>query len=47
VTLWVLDGNDRARRFYEAAGWTAGGTTKTDVIGQTPVREIRYRRHLG
>jgi ribosomal protein S18 acetylase RimI-like enzyme len=46
VTLWVLDGNDRARRFYEAAGWTTDGTTKTEMIGQTPVRVIRYRHHL-
>ena len=25
VTLWVLDSNARARRFYEAGGWRADG----------------------
>ncbi len=30
VTLWVLDGNERALSFYEAAGFTADGTTKTE-----------------
>ena len=26
--LWVLTANDRARRFYEARGWTFEGTEK-------------------
>jgi ribosomal protein S18 acetylase RimI-like enzyme len=30
VTLWVLDSNIRARRFYEIAGWLADGAQKTD-----------------
>src|SRR6266540_4156357 len=29
ATLWVLEGNDRARRFYELAGWRANGATRT------------------
>jgi GNAT superfamily N-acetyltransferase len=39
--LWVLLGNDRARRFYERRGWAADGTQR-----QTPngVTELRYRR---
>lgn len=28
--LWVVDGNARARRFYERAGWLADGATKID-----------------
>jgi GNAT superfamily N-acetyltransferase len=28
ATLWVLDTNSRARRFYEAAGWHADGAVK-------------------
>ena len=29
VTLWVVIANERARRFYEAAGFRADGLTKT------------------
>ncbi len=29
ATLWVLDDNPRARRFYEAAGWTLDGGSRT------------------
>ena len=31
VTLWVLDGNERALRFYEAAGFKADGVTRTEI----------------
>ena len=31
VTLWVLDGNERALRFYHAAGFEADGVTKTET----------------
>lgn len=41
VTLWVLEGNCRARRFYEAAGLAADGARQLLGIG-TPVPEIRY-----
>lgn len=46
AVLWVLEGNQRARRFYELAGWMPDGATKDDVIGGAPVREVRYRRAL-
>lgn|SRR5437763_6222569 len=45
--LWVLDSNDRARRFYEAAGWRVDGATKPHVIGGQDVVEVRYRLHFG
>ena len=44
ATLWVLDSNDRARRFYELGGWQWDGTDKLDVIGGRRIRELRYRR---
>jgi GNAT superfamily N-acetyltransferase len=44
--LWVLDANVRARRFYEAGGWSADGASKQDSIGGFPVTELRYRRPL-
>jgi GNAT superfamily N-acetyltransferase len=43
ATLWVLENNPRARRFYEAAGWTLDGATKAGVLLGTPVSEVRYR----
>jgi GNAT superfamily N-acetyltransferase len=46
ATLWVLDGNTRARRFYERAGWTPDGAAKTDQSWGFPIAEVRYRRSL-
>jgi ribosomal protein S18 acetylase RimI-like enzyme len=46
ATLWVLDGNTRARRFYERAGWASDGTTMTDDSRGFTIREVRYRRSL-
>jgi len=46
ATLWVLEGNHRARRFYEAAGWDADGSVKDEAIGDVVGREVRYRMEL-
>ncbi len=46
ATLWVLDTNARARRFYEAAGWSPDGATKSDDRHGTPITEVRYARPL-
>jgi RimJ/RimL family protein N-acetyltransferase len=43
ATLWVLTGNARARRFYEAAGWTADGTARDVQVLGTEIPEVRYR----
>lgn len=43
LTLWVLDGNDRARRFYEKAGLAADGAQKRATFGGATLREVRYR----
>jgi len=45
ASLWVLDTNDRARRFYEAGGWNLDGSRVED-IGGVSVRELRYRISL-
>jgi ribosomal protein S18 acetylase RimI-like enzyme len=47
ASLWVLAGNTRARRFYELVGWQLDEADRTDVIGNTPVYEVRYRRQFG
>jgi GNAT superfamily N-acetyltransferase len=41
--LWVLDANDRARRFYALAGWEEDGTRKTDGSRSFNIAEVRYR----
>ncbi|MEU8242372.1 GNAT family N-acetyltransferase [Actinoplanes missouriensis] len=46
ATLYVLDTNVAARRFYEAAGWWADGGTLVDESRGFPITEIRYRREL-
>jgi ribosomal protein S18 acetylase RimI-like enzyme len=46
ATLWVLRDNERARRFYERAGWSADGASKDDVVAGATVTEVRYRREL-
>jgi ribosomal protein S18 acetylase RimI-like enzyme len=46
VTLWVLESNDRSRRFYERQGWAADGATKDDHRGEVVLSELRYRRLL-
>jgi ribosomal protein S18 acetylase RimI-like enzyme len=42
VTLWVLEDNQRARRFYEACGFQPDGTRQLLDIGG-PVPELRYQ----
>lgn len=44
--LWVLDGNDRARRFYALAGWDEDGARKTDRSYGFDITEVRYRTAL-
>ncbi len=46
ATLWVLDTNDRARRFYEAAGWRADGASKVEERPAGMLSEVRYRKAL-
>ena len=44
TVLWGLEGNARAGRFYEIAGWVADGTERTSEVFGVTVREVRYRR---
>lgn len=46
MSLWVLDQNPRARRFYEREGAKADGGVKDEVLQGAPVRELRYRLPL-
>ncbi len=44
--LWVLEGNDRARRFYDAAGWAPDGGRQLERIIATELYEVRYAKIL-
>jgi len=41
--LWVLPDNDRARRFYEAHGWSADGVSREITMAAALIPEVRYR----
>jgi len=41
----VLDGNERAERFYRSAGWHRDGE-KEDLFQGANVVELRYRKQL-
>ena len=47
MTLWVMSGNGRARRFYQHLGFAADGAarTNTQLIG-SPFDEVRYRKAI-
>ena len=42
LTLWVLEGNRGARRFYEQLGWLTDGATKLDERPEFSASEVRY-----
>ncbi len=44
--LWVLRGNDRAGRFYEADGWRRDGAARWEEPWGVRSRVHRYRREL-
>jgi ribosomal protein S18 acetylase RimI-like enzyme len=47
ITLWVLEGNQRARSFYESFGFIHDGAVKDDDHWKSfAVREVRYRLDL-
>jgi ribosomal protein S18 acetylase RimI-like enzyme len=46
VVLWVLDGNARAQRFYESAGWAADGERRSIEFAGQSIPEVRYAKQL-
>jgi ribosomal protein S18 acetylase RimI-like enzyme len=46
ATLWVLEHNERARRFYEVAGWKPDGATTNQRVDCEMRPTIRYRVEL-
>jgi ribosomal protein S18 acetylase RimI-like enzyme len=44
--LWVLEDNPRARRFYEAAGWSTDGTQRQIQAFGFVLDEVRYVKRV-
>jgi ribosomal protein S18 acetylase RimI-like enzyme len=44
--LWVLQGNDRARSFYESEGWSPDGTSRVEQPYDIVSTVDRFRRRL-
>ncbi|HVS78245.1 MAG TPA: GNAT family N-acetyltransferase [Steroidobacteraceae bacterium] len=46
AVLWVVAGNARATRFYEADGWTPDGSRRAQRVWSVTVDTMRYGRVL-
>src|SRR5215469_13184273 len=46
ATLWVLDSNARAMRFYAKDGWKPDGMRRVEKVRDVKVQEVRYSRPL-
>jgi GNAT superfamily N-acetyltransferase len=46
AVLWVLDRNERARRFYERGGWVADGVTRDETMGGEMTHQLRYTKKV-
>lgn len=44
VSLWILEGNDRAQHFYRRHGFQHDGTERIDEIGGRPLKQLRFRK---
>lgn len=47
ASLWVLEDNPRARRFYEREGWRSDGRRREEEFLGVPVTEVSYGIALG
>ena len=47
AVLWVLEGNIRARAFYEKCGWQPDGETREAPMGGEVTHQVRYARTVG
>jgi ribosomal protein S18 acetylase RimI-like enzyme len=46
VTIWVLEKNTLARRFYEARGFRLDAAQKEETIGGLLLAEVRYEKRM-
>jgi len=43
VTLWVLNSNIGAQKFYQTMGFYLDGATKSELMGNYEIHEVRFR----
>lgn len=46
ASLWVLDGNEQAQRFYQKHGWSLDTRQQEDTLFGVAVRELGYTKDL-
>lgn len=46
IFLWVLEENERARKFYERVGFHLSDNYLDDMIGGRALREVQYHFHI-
>ncbi|MCQ1995758.1 GNAT family N-acetyltransferase [Arthrobacter sp. zg-Y1171] len=46
LSVWVLDSNQRGRKFYERRGMSLDGATKEESFSGSTLTEVRYRSSL-
>lgn len=46
AVLWVLARNVHAKQFYKADGWEPDGLSRTNIVWDVTVAEVRYQRGL-
>ena len=46
AVLWMLEGNERAERFYRRDGWMPDGARRVITVGGEDVQDIRCGRSL-
>jgi GNAT superfamily N-acetyltransferase len=46
AVLWVVEGNDRAMRFYRADGWVPDGSHRAQQVWSVSVDTVRFGRAL-
>lgn len=46
MTLWVLKTNSAAIQFYQNMGFAPDGATKTEMLKDFALHEVRFRLHL-
>ncbi|NIS34197.1 MAG: GNAT family N-acetyltransferase, partial [Actinobacteria bacterium] len=46
AVLWVLESNERTRRFYERHGWVEDGARRMHDLGDVDRPVVRYTKLL-
>jgi len=47
AVLWVLEPNEKGRRFHESQGWQPDGRRRSTQFGPSVLTEVEDRERLG